>query len=733
MNGAAIHNTNWRVMIVDDDPTIRFLACETLEQAGIAVTEAADGDQALAIYEQVKPDIILLDVHMPGLDGFAVCNRIREDPEGLNIPIIMMTGHDDIESIKRAYETGATDFISKPLNWLILCYRIRYMLRASRTFRNLNRSEARLSYAQRIARIGSWEWDVENDRMHWSAAVYDIFNVDPLGFDKTYQAFLNSIHPLDKELVNLTLEEALEKNRPYNIDHQIMLSDGSVRFVHSEAEVIFDRNGRPVQLIGIVQDITERKEAEERIKSMAYYDDLTGLPNRVFFKENLQHSLAHAERNMLKVATLFLDLDRFKQVNDTMGHSVGDKLLQECSTRLTKCLRLNDYVTRENPLQPLSSVARLGGDEFTIILDDIDLSQDAAKVAQRINEALAMPYTLDGQEVIVTASIGISIFPDDGRDISTLIKNADTAMYHAKDLGRNNFQFYSQSMTDTAIEKLKLENHLRRAIEREEFNLDYQPQVDIVSGRIVCLEALIRWWNPELGLVSPETFIPLAEETGLISCIDEWVVGAACRQMMTWEEVGLPPVRVAVNLSGKLFSADKFLETIRTTIASTGIRPHNLELELTESVFMHFNDETIVTLNALKEMGLALTIDDFGIGYSSLAYLKRFPITSLKIDQSFINEVTTDTDNAAIVTAIIAMARGLQMKVIAEGVETEEQLNFLRGLDCRYMQGYMFSRPLAAESIALLLKEEQRYCFPEVSLKVPDKTDDPAGEVTISA
>jgi diguanylate cyclase (GGDEF)-like protein len=548
--------------------------------------------------------------------------------------------------------------------------------------------------------------------MYWSDAVYDIFKIDPARFDSTYQAFLNSIHPLDKELVNQALEETLLNNRPYNIDHQIILFDGTERFIHTEAEVIADKNGRPVQLIGIVQDITERKEAEERIRNIAYFDSLTGLPNRIFFKENLQHALAYAERKMRKVAIFFIDLDRFKQVNDTMGHSIGDKLLQECAARLTQSIRKYDHLTRDNPIQPFSSVARLGGDEFTIILDDLILSQDAAKVAQRINEELATPYILEGLEVIMTASIGISIYPDDGRDINSLIKNADTAMYHAKEQGRNNFQFYTREMTATAFEKMKLENHLRRALERGEFTLDYQPQVDVVSGKITGLEALIRWRSPELGLVPPASFIPLAEETGLISRIDEWVIFKACAQMMIWEEAGLQPVRIAVNVSGKHFLRDKFIEAISNIIATAGIRPHNLELELTESVFMNFNEETIATLNALKEMGLSLSIDDFGTGYSSLAYLKRFPITTLKIDQSFVREVTTDTDSAAIVTAIVAMARGLQMKVIAEGVETKEQLNFLRDLDCHNMQGYLFSRPQDAESIGQMLREEKRFLYP---------------------
>ncbi|NVN89747.1 MAG: EAL domain-containing protein [Desulfuromonadales bacterium] len=714
MNVDSTYNTRSLVLIVDDDFFIRTLARDALGQAGFETEETSDGDEALSLFSRLQPDIVLLDVMLPGTDGFTVCRQIREHPEGANTPILMMTGLDDVESIRKAYDSGATDFISKPFNWHVLGYRVQYMLRSSRTLYDLDNSRLSLSYAQRIARLGSWEWNVENDRMRWSDAVYEIFNVDPQELDKTYQAFLNFIHPLDKELVSSAVEEALTQKKPYSIDHQILLPDGRERFVHSEAEVIADKNGKPVRMAGIMQDITERKEAEKQIRNLAYFDSLTGLPNRILFKENLDHALAHAGRKSSKVATLFLDLDRFKWINDTMGHSVGDKLLQEFASRLSKTVRKSDCITHDNLSQPFYSIARLGGDEFTIILDDINRSQDAAIVARRIIEESSKPFFLEGHEVFVTASIGISIYPDDANDIVTLIKYADTAMYHAKDLGKNNFQFYSRSMTDNAFELLLLENQLRHALEREEFTLHYQPQVDMVSGQVFCLEALLRWHNPELGMIPPSTFIPLAEETGLIVGIDEWVLKAVCRQLKVWEEEGLPPVRVAVNLSGQNFVQKNLPERIRAILETSGVRPECIELELTEGVLMKNGEETVATLNDLKAMGLSLAIDDFGTGYSSLSYLKRFQLDTLKIDKSFVQNIESDSENAAIVTAIIALAESMKLRIVTEGVETAEQLDTLRNLGCHRIQGFLLDRPQTSSDITLQLRDGKSY--PKASL-----------------
>lgn len=694
------------VLVVDDDEMVRLLARETLEQAGFTVEEVADGELALGAFVSYQPDIVLLDVMLPGKDGFAVCAEIRDQPGGDDTQILMMTGLDDIDSIRRAYDVGGTDFITKPINWLLLGYRVRYMLRASMAVDSLRQNESRFITAQRIAHIGCWEWNILKDELYCSEELYRIFTVEAIGFDANYQSFLNSVHPLDREFVTSAIEEALYERKPYKVDHRILLSDGLERIVHAEAEVSWDDDGRPVWMAGIIQDITERKRAEEQIYNLAYFDSLTGLPNRLLFKEHLGHALAHATRTQKLAAILFLDLDRFKQINDTLGHSIGDKLLQRVAECLVICVRKCDTIGRGGGDDVTSTVSRLGGDEFTVLLTDIDTVQDAARVALRIISTVSQPFNLDGHEVIVTTSIGISLYPDDGKDVVTLIKNADTAMYHAKDQGRNNFQFYNQSMNATAYERLVLENHLRKALEREEFILHYQPQFDIKTGEIIGVEALIRWQHPDLGMVSPGVFIPLAEETGLIMQIDEWVLKTACAQNKAWQESGLPFITMAVNLSGQNFIRKNLFEVIARIIEDTRLDPSYLELELTESILMKNAKETASTLRALKEMGLHFSIDDFGTGYSSLSYLKRFPLDTLKIDQSFIREITTDSDNAAITTAIIAMAHSLKLRVVAEGVETEEQLAFVREHGCHAMQGFLYSRPLpAAELVQFILEK----------------------------
>jgi diguanylate cyclase (GGDEF)-like protein len=460
-------------------------------------------------------------------------------------------------------------------------------------------------------------------------------------------------------------------------------------------------------MAGIMQDITERKQAEAQIYNLAYFDSLTGLPNRLLFKEHLAHALARSERSGRIAALLFLDLDRFKNINDTLGHSIGDKLLQSVAERLLVCVRKSDVVGREDNSSLDSSVARLGGDEFTVLLTEINNVQDAARVAQRIIKAVSRPFVLDGHEVTVTTSIGISLYPNDGNDIITLVKNADTAMYYAKDLGRNNFQFYTQSMNVSTLERLSLENSLRKALEREEFLLHYQPQVDLKTNEIVGVEALVRWKNRDRGMVSPGEFIPLAEETGLIIQIDEWVLRTACLQAVIWQKSGLQPITMSVNLSGQHFIRENLLETVGKTLRDTGLDPHYLELELTESVLMKNAEETVRTLRALKEMGVHISIDDFGTGYSSLSYLKRFPLDTLKVDRSFIKEIPADQDSAEITKAIIAMAHSLKLRVLAEGVETEEQLAFLHEHGCEVLQGFLYSRPLPYEDLVRFVSEKR--------------------------
>lgn len=462
-------------------------------------------------------------------------------------------------------------------------------------------------------------------------------------------------------------------------------------------------------LLEAVIDITERKQAEDQIRLLAYYDSLTSLPNRALFTELLTRALNFARRHDKLMAVLFIDLDAFKRINDTLGHTIGDELLQAVAERLLRSVRNSDHVCRANTDDAVNIVSRLGGDEFIVTLPYIDQSHEAGIVAQRILQDLAKPMMLKGHEVIVSASIGISLYPNDGKNVETLCKNADLAMYQAKTMGKNNFQFYDKSMSTTAFDRLHLENELHKALERGEFQLYYQPKVSIKNGDIVGLEALIRWTHPQRGVCSPAHFIPLAEETGLIMPIGEWVLRTACHQGKLWQAEGLKPLPISVNISKRQFEQDQFAETVLRILKETDFPPHLLELEITESMIMQDPEAVIAMLNKLKSNGVMISIDDFGTGYSSLGELRRLPLDALKIDRSFITNIVSNGDDAVIARAIIAMSHSLKLKVIAEGVETEAQLEFLHGLSCDQAQGYLFSRPVPAREFPHLAVKAKRF------------------------
>lgn len=452
----------------------------------------------------------------------------------------------------------------------------------------------------------------------------------------------------------------------------------------------------------------ERQKAKEQILHLAYYDALTNLSNRVLFKDRLKQILCLSERYQRLSALMFLDIDNFKRINDTLGHNEGDLLLKEAAARLVTCLRTCDTISRECMDKLNATVSRLGGDEFTVLLSEINEYQDAAKVAKRILEVLSQPFVLSGHEVFITASIGITLIPLDSNNIDTLLKNADTAMYSAKSHGRNNYQFYKNSMNATASKQLALENNLRKALKREEFLLYYQPQLDISTGKIIGTEALIRWQHPERGIVFPNDFIPLAEQTGMIIPITEWVLKKACAQNKAWQEQGLPLIPVSVNLSAQDFKEESLIDTMVGALDESGLDPHYLELEITENTVMYNIETTIGILKRFKEMGVRLTMDDFGTGFSSLVNLKHFSLNSIKIARIFVNDITTSSDGGAIVTAIIAMARSLRLNLIAEGVETYEQLRFVFNQGCDVMQGFLLSPALPANDMLNFLAKEDR-------------------------
>jgi diguanylate cyclase (GGDEF)-like protein/PAS domain S-box-containing protein len=689
----------------------------------------------------------------------------------------------------------------------------------------LQASLAKLDEAQRMAQVGSWELDLVSGGLHWSDEIFRIFEIDRTVFDATYDAFLNAVHPQDRDQVARAYSDSVAARKPYEIAHRLLMADGRVKWVNERCETVYDEQGKPLRSMGTVQDITERKladatiqlyasafqhsaeailisdrdnhilavnqafilltgytgdeaigrnpgflatgqtpaatyremwtslkengfwkgeiwdrrkdgtvypkwlsvsvvrdangeithyigsfadiserkVAEQRITQLANHDALTGLFNRLSLKERLEQALATVKREQRALAVVFVDMDNFKAINDSLGHAVGDELLLEVARRLRDEVRGSDIA------------ARLGGDDFVVVLTDVEGVNEAARVADKILRALGQPYRIREHQLHSTPSIGVAFFPIDGDDGETLMRNADTAMYHAKAQGRNNVQFFTAAMNQAAIERLRMDHDLRVALEENQFELHYQPKLEACVGRgsgnacdyrhcrVIGVEALVRWRHPRDGLVSPLKFISVAEETGLILPLGEWVLNEACRQLRAWRDEGLAGVTVAVNLSAHQLGSPALLGVVRETLARHGLTGADLELEITESTVMDDPDASIVKLGALRELGITLSIDDFGTGYSSLSYLKRLPIHTLKLDQSFVRDIESDPNDVAICTATIALAHNLGLTVVAEGVETAAQHAFLTSHDCDCLQGYLFSKPVpAAEALAFI-------------------------------
>jgi diguanylate cyclase (GGDEF)-like protein len=483
-----------------------------------------------------------------------------------------------------------------------------------------------------------------------------------------------------------------ERTVSLSTDCILIRRDGYEVAIEDSAAPIHDRGGRITGAVIVFHDVSEARQMATQLSYMAQHDFLTDLPNRMLLNDRLKQAISLARRHGHRIAVLFLDLDRFKHINDSLGHVLGDQLLQAVAMRLKACVRRSDTVGRQ------------GGDEFVLILSELDVPENAAGSAAKLLAALNVPYHIGLHDLHVPASIGVSIYPDDAADAETLINNADTAMYQAKENGRNTFQFFKQEMIVRAVERQFIESSLRVALERKEFSLHYQPKIELCSGAIVGVEALLRWRHPERGFIPPAQFVAIAEDTGLILPIGRWVLREACRQSRAWLDAGLPPMPMAVNISAIEFRSEDFVESIRAVLKETRLDPQCLELELTESVLMKHAESTVSMLQALKSIGVQLAVDDFGTGYSSLSYLRQFPIDSLKMDQSFVHEISSKADDAVIVSAVISMGNSLKKRVIAEGVETREQLDFLTAAGCEEAQGYYFSAPMEADEFATLLE-----------------------------
>ena len=552
---------------------------------------------------------------------------------------------------------------------------------------SLDREKLALAFAE----IGTCEFDVGTSIVRASEMSLRLFGIRNDQPDVPLDRLLQALHPEDRPRFSQALEQCLHGTGNLDIEYRVAWPDGTFRWLRTKGDALLDLDGDPIKVLWVTEDVSQRKDMDARVRFLAHHDLLTGLPNRTLFQDRLQQALAAAKRMESRVALLFIDLDRFKYVNDSFGHRAGDILLQTVAARLRGCVRETDTVCRH------------AGDEYLIVLSALRDPTEAALVASKVLATFEQAFDLDGQEIQISASVGISVYPDDGQTTEDLIRNADAAMYHSKKNGRNRYEFFTSEITAPVAERLVLANQLRRAVERNELVLHYQPQYETNGNKLIAAEALVRWNHNEHGQMMPDSFIPLAEESDIIHLIGEWVLGEACRQVNAWQNEGRKIVPVAINFSALQFRRASLVEGVASALARHGLQPHNLEIELTENAIMQDPKEAAGILDQLHKMGVGMSIDDFGTGYSSLNYLKRFPIDKLKIDRSFVEDLPYDLNDSAIVQAIINLSKSLRMTVVAEGVETKAQLDFLRALGCEAYQGYLGGRPMEAERFAVLL------------------------------
>lgn len=687
-----------------------------LRKAGFEVRTAEGGQDALNQFRAAPCDLVMLDVEMPDMSGHDVCAVLRAEAGPL-LPIVMVTGMDDVSSVELAYSSGATDFISKPVNWALLGHRVRYLFRGLQALQELQAAQASTAAILNAIPDLLFEVDIDGRYIDYRAPNTHLLPVPASGL--VGRTVAEVLPAAAARVCMAALHAAQASGTSSGAQFELPLPQGNAWFeltVSSKAV----RAGEKARFIVMSRDITERKQAEAGMARLAHYDSLTGLPNRLSFLQRLDLEITGSKRRRAKLAILFMDLDGFKNINDSMGHAAGDLILQQTAERLGDGVRPRDLLSRvpavgDDHRSGEVGLARLGGDEFTAMVLDIQSPDDALAVASRIGALMRRPFVLQGRNVTLTSSIGIAIYPQDGADAATLLKHADTAMYHAKRSGRDNAQLYCAALTSDVLTRMELDAGLRLALERDEFHLLYQPQIDAASGRLCAVEALIRWNHPTRGLVSPLEFIPLAEENGLIEPIGLWVLRTATADAARWHQSGTP-LKVAVNLSPLQFNNPQLANLVATTLRLTGLPPRLLELEVTEGALMAHTAATRKTLTALRDQGIGIALDDFGTGFSSLAYLTRMPIGHIKIDKCFITGLLEGGESEAIVRAVLAMAGSLGMRVTAEGVETRAQALALKAMACDTLQGFYFSRPVAAGRIAALLTQ----CWPLRATEEPE-------------
>ena len=703
-----------KLLIVDDNPINLSVVVEYLEEAGYEVLVALDGEEALKRAAYSRPDLILLDVMMPGIDGFETCRHLKLDQATVDIPIIFMTALDDVSDKVAAFQAGGVDYISKPFQPEELLARVRTHLALRRARLNLTAQNDALEEevcARREVEAALRASEQSFRRLFETAddaiALLDpdlgtIVDVNMRMLDLVQRARGEMIGRRFTDMPAFALVEGwasavanLKRSGLFKGDEWTLKRPDGSRIVVEVTATSCEAGGRKLAQWNF-RDISDRKEAEARIRYLALHDPLTGLANRAKFFERLQQAITEARRKGGNVAALAIDLDHFKAVNDTHGHLVGDRLLEMAAARMMNCLTESDIA------------ARIGGDEFVVALGEVACREDAEQFAARLLAAINQPFAVDGKTLRLSASIGVSLYPEDGSDAFGMVRAADTAMHRAKKSGRSTVRSFTHDLTIAAERWHTLNQDIGGACERGEFMLHYQPQVALESHEIIGIEALLRWNHPALGMIGPDDFVPLLEERGMMIEVGRWVLERACRQNVEWQAAGIGPVRVAVNLSAQQFYRDDLVETVAQTLVETGLSPEWLELELTETLTLDDAEATLRIMRDLKALGIALSLDDFGTGWSSLAYLRRFPLDRIKIDRTFVRDLAHHKSTAAIVHAIVDLARRLGLDCIAEGVETEEQQRLLQQELCPSMQGFLFSRPLSAADMTAMFKKTGR-------------------------
>jgi len=676
-----------------------------LDSASLRVIEAHQSRHVNALYQAENPMIIVLDGTSAGVGGFSACSLLRQGAEGENIPALMVIDAGDLAAAERAFEVGATDIAQRPVNPEMFALRLRYVLRASRWVEALHNSREQLSAAHQIGRMAYWEWDLRDDHFHFASPSDHALNFSAGDSPTSLRDLIASIPEDDRDRVRTALEKALREGTSVDIDHRILLPDGVVRAVRQSVRVLSDKTGEAVRMAATVQDVTESKQAEARIAFLSNYDSLTQLPNRNLFLRLADDALA-AARHGDSVAVLIVNLDRFKLINGSLGYRGGDLILRGVARRLLKEIdRFEDAVIPDGDAPP-RALARLGSDEFAILMPRLNSPKESARFAQAVKRAFDAPFTIGDHEVFVTAHTGIVLaVPSEATGGEALIRNASLALRHAKaEKSRTSYRLYAPTMTTSATGRLTLEAELRRALAGDELALFYQPQVDIRSGRIVGVEALVRWYHPDRGLMRPGAFIGLADESGLIPLVGAWVLAQSCAQSRQWRQVGLAPLKISVNLSSEEFRLADVVDLVAGALRDNALDARYLEVEVTESFIMRDLERSLAAMAELKKIGVDLAIDDFGTGYSSLSYLKQFPVDKVKIDKSFIDGLAKTDDAAALTRAMIEMSHSLGLAVIAEGVETPQQLEILRAQQCDQYQGFLFSPPVPAGELEAALK-----------------------------